>query len=215
MHRRQAGAAAVEFHIVAMFAMLPMLLGLLQLALLLAANHQVDLAAFLAARAGATEGGSHVVMRAAFADALVPMFVAAGSGEGNDGAGGLATRVLAARARAAADVALYGRLRVLSPTSDSAREVAVERNGRRVIPNDSLPFRLRRPDGRALLEASLLEIEATWCHPLVVPIARPLLVSAMRRLDGEPWHQRCYAGDRLPIRSRSVVPMQSDFIVDQ
>jgi hypothetical protein len=209
--RRQHGAAALEFHVVALFAMLPMLLGLLQAALLMIANHQVDFAAFMAARAGATEGGREGAMRAAFADALAPMFLDAGERNDPDAMG---RRLVQARLRAASAVLAHGRIRLLSPTPQARQDVSIDRDGQRVIPNDSLAVRLRQPGGDGLLDANLLEVEAIWCHPLIVPVARPMLVAAMRRLDHEPWHQLCYAGDRLPIRSLGVAVMQSDFIVD-
>lgn len=207
----QRGAAALEFHVVALLAMMPMLLGMLQVSLLMIANHQVDFAAFMAAREGATEGGREGAVRAAFANALAPMFLDAG--ERND-ADALARRLVQARVRAAAAVLAHGRIRILSPTPQAQQALSIERDGQRVIPNDSLAARLRRPGGGGLLEGNVLEVEATWCHPLVVPIARPMLVSAMRLLDREPWHQLCFANDRLPIRSRGIAAMQSDFIVD-
>jgi hypothetical protein len=196
---------------VALFAMMPMLLGMLQVSLLMIANHQVDFAAFMAARAGATEGGREDAVRAAFANALAPMFLGAGEQRDTDA---LARRLVQARLRAAAAVLAHGRIRILSPTPQAQQALSIERDGQRLIPNDSLAFRLRRPGGGGLLDGNVLEVEATLCHPLVVPIARPMLVAAMRLLDREPWHQLCFASDRLPIRSRAVAAMQSDFIVD-
>jgi hypothetical protein len=206
------GAAAVEFHIVALLAMLPLLLGMLQVALLLIANHQVDLATFMAARAGATEGGREAAVRSAFADALAPMFLHAGAGQGADSR---VRGLVQARLRSAAEVLAHGRIRLLSPTAEAQRHWSIEREGRRVIPNDSLAVRLRRPGAAGLLDANVLTVEATWCHPLIVPVAGPLLVAAMRRFDAEPWHQACFATGRLPIRSTSHAAMQSDFIVSR
>jgi Flp pilus assembly protein TadG len=209
--REQHGAAVLEFHVVALFAMMPMLLGMLQGSLLMIANHQVDFAAFMAARAGATEGGGEGAIRTAFADALAPMFL--GAGERND-PDALARRLVQARLRAATALLAHGRIRVLSPTPQAQRELSIGRDGQRVIPNDSLAVRLGQSGGGGLLDGNLLEIEATWCHPLIVPVARPMLIATMRWLDHEPWHQLCYASDRLPIRSRGIAVMQSDFIVD-
>ena len=48
--------ATLEFHIVAVLALLPVCLGTLQIALLLVANHYVDFAAFAAARDLALRG---------------------------------------------------------------------------------------------------------------------------------------------------------------
>ena len=111
-------------------------------------------------------------------------------------------------------MALYLRLDVISPTAAAREDFAIERDGRRVIPNDALEFRSTARGGRSgltLQQANLLELEAVWCHPLLVPLATELLIGLLRELDRDPWHQLCYLDHRVPIRSIGVAPMQSDF----
>lgn len=210
---RQRGAAAVEFHIVALLALLPLCMGMLQMALLLIANHQVDFAVFAAARAGATGGAEPRIVQRALAEALVPLFVSSGGGVDR---ANLAQRVLEARVESLAEVAAFARIQLLAPAADAQADFSIERAGRRVIPNDSLqhrPMQVGRRSGITLQEANVLTISVTYCQPLIVPFARQLLVGVLRRLDPEPWNQRCYLSGRLPLSSRGVAPMQSDFLV--
>jgi hypothetical protein len=85
-----------------------------------------------------------------------------------------------------------------------------------VIPNDALESRSMAPgrrSGISLQQANVLRLEISYCRPLIVPFAGPLLVGTLRLLDHDLWHQRCYAAGRIPVRSEGVAPMQSDFRV--
>jgi len=209
----QRGAATVEFYIVSLFALLPLCLGALQIALLLIANHHVDYAAFSAARAGAVFGGRQDEMRQAFADALLPLLV---TSEGGIDRENVVSRVTEARLRARSELVLYGEVQLLWPDRQVQQDFATLREGHNVIPNHSLRAlggRRGSGSGRTLREANVLVIAATWCHPMIVPFARELLMATMRRFDRDPRHQLCLAEGRMPIRSRGVAPMQSDFLV--
>ncbi|MET0282271.1 MAG: hypothetical protein ABW278_14270 [Steroidobacteraceae bacterium] len=208
-----AGAAMVEFQIVALFALLPLCLGMLQAAFLLAENHHIDHAAFLAARHAAMAHGEVAAARRAFSQAASVLFVS--SGEPVDAAN-VPQRAAAAIAAAAADQALFARINILSPDAAAQHDFAIQRAGARVIPNDSLEYRSRMPgrrSGLTLQQANLLRLEVEWCRPLIVPFAREMLLGALRLFDREPWRQSCYAAGRVPIRSEGTSPMQSDFKV--
>lgn len=208
----QSGVATVEFHIVALFALLPLCLGTLQLALLLGENHHVDHAAFEAARAAAMANGDLDAARRGFARAASVLFV--GSQEEGDGV--TAGRVAGAYAAALADQALFGRFRIVRPDADVSEDFAIWRENLRVIPNDNLEYRSNRPGARSGLsiqQANVLRLEVTWCRPLIVPFARELLLGVLSRVDRDPWHRFCYARQRVPIRSFATAPMQSDFRV--
>lgn len=210
---RNAGVAMVEFHIVALFALLPLCLGTLQLALLMGENHHLDHAAFMAAREAAMSHGDVGVARRALARAATVLFV---RGDTELDAGNATTRVAAAYATALTDLALHGRIRILNPTPEAQQDFAIDRQGARVIPNDGLEYRPDTPgerSGMTLREANMLRLEVDWCRPLVVPFARQLLVGVMRRIDLDPWRQLCYARGRVPVRTRATSPMQSDFRV--
>jgi TadE-like protein len=207
------GVATVEFVVVSLFALLPMLLGTLQVALLLVANHQVDYAAFSAARQGAVSNGDMGAMRGEFAKALVPLFVTSAESLDRDNVTG---RVIGAYAKAILDVGLYARFELLSPANDAQEDFAIERDGRRVIPNDSLKLRKAvagSASGQTIQEANLLKVGIAYCHPLIVPFARQFLISAVRLVDHDPWNNLCYSLGRVPLRSVGVSPMQSDFWV--
>lgn len=203
----------VEFHVVALFALLPLCLGGLQMALLASENHHLDHATFLAARHAAMEHGEVGSARRALARAATVLFVRADADLAGSGA---APAVARAYAAALADQALHARVRVLNPTPEAQQDFALLRNGDRVIPNDALEHRDSAPgprSGLTLQQASMLRLEVSWCRPLVVPFARHLLLGALRTLDRDPWRQGCYARGRVPIRSVGTSPMQSDFRV--
>ena len=203
----------VEFQIVALFALLPLCLGMLQLALLMAENHHIDHAAFQAARRAAMAQGELDTARRAFAQASGVLFVDAGT---EIGAGNSAARVAAAYAAALSDQARFGRFRILNPDAEAQADFAIRRGNARVIPNDGLEYRSSAPGSRSgvsIQQANVLRLRVSWCRPLVVPLVRELLIGALRRLDQDPWNQYCYSQDRVPIQSEGVSPMQSDFRV--
>jgi hypothetical protein len=211
--RRQLGAATVEFYLVALLALLPLCLGMVQTSLLLIANHHIDHAAFMATRAGATQKGDIAVMRREFARVLTPLFVEATGGVNS---GNVAARVGAAQIRATVDIAAFVRIRLLSPSPAAQRDFVIRREGVDIIPNDSLEHRTNRPGAESRLslqQVNMLRVEYTYCQSLVVPFIRGTMTGFLRRLDPEPSHQLCYAEGRLPIRSVGSAPMQSDFRV--
>jgi Flp pilus assembly protein TadG len=213
--RSMKGVATVEFYVVAILALLPLCLGIIQVALLLVANHHVDHAAYMAAREGAVSHGELSAIRAGFARAITPLYVdsVAPVDRGN-----VTSRVAQAYARAMQDMALYTRFRIVSPNDAAQGDFAISRDGQRVIPNDSLEYRsaaLGRRSRLSLQEANILDVEVSHCRPLIVPLVRQLLLATLRRIDHDQWDQQCYAADRVPIRSAGIAPMQSDFRISR
>jgi hypothetical protein len=213
LRRAQRGAATVEFHIVAWFALLPMCFGILQMALLMVDNHHVDYAAHMAARRGATAHGDIGAMRQRFARALTAVSIDAATPLSQSNA---VQRVAAAYARVTADVAAHARLRILSPSPAAQADFAIARDGKQIIPNDALEYRPATPGARSgisLQQANVLRLEVVYCRALIVPLVRELLLATLRSIDYDPWHQQCYGAGRVPLRSEGVAAMQSDFIV--
>lgn len=209
----ERGAATVEFYLVALLALLPLCLGMLQTALLLVANHHVEHAAFMAARVGANHQGDVAVMRREFGRILSPLFL---ESTGGIDRGNVVARVSAAQLRASSDVVPFARIRVLSPTAEAQRDFGQLREGVNVIPNDSLQYRDNSPGQRSsvsLQQANMLRVEFTYCNPLVVPFVRGMMIGLLRRMDAILANQRCYANGRVPIRAVGTAPMQSDFRV--
>lgn len=203
----------LEFHIVALLALLPMCLGTVQVALLLAERHDLDFAAFHAARRAAMSGADMAVARAGYATATMGLFMEAA--QPVDSAN-LLSRSVAAQAAAMLDQARYARFTLLAPDQGAQADFAIRRRGERVIPNDGLEYRSTVPgrrSGVSLQQANVLRIQVSYCRPLVVPFARELLLASLRAWDTDPWRRSCYAAGRVPIVSLGTTPMQSDFRV--
>jgi hypothetical protein len=204
------GAALVEFQLAALLVMLPLLLGIVQMALLVCGYHVLSYASAEAARAGSVEHARTAAMMAALSDGLLPLHVDLTS---VTAAGGPLELVAAARARSVADTLLHAAIERITPSdadfSDHGRTVA----GQRSIPNDALEHRSTAPGragGRSLQQANLLRIRVRYCHALVVPLIDRLLLELLRRVDADPAHRRCYATGRVPLRVASSAPMQSE-----
>ncbi|MDE2250265.1 MAG: pilus assembly protein [Gammaproteobacteria bacterium] len=200
----ERGATLVEFALVLTLGVLPLVLGILQVAALLVAKNELNLAAYMAARQGAVSGADPDAMRRELARSMVAMYVRVAR------AGAVpAADVAVAYAAAMADVTALDTLAVLSPTRAVLDRVGINRGGRRVIPNDSIEFR-----AAAVQAANVLTIEVTHCQPLVVPLAGPALALALAVLDADPRHRRCVAFGRAPIAARASLVMQSDVHAD-
>jgi hypothetical protein len=204
------GAALVEFNLVALLIMLPLLLGIVQIALLVAGYHLLSFAAAEAARAGSVDHARTAAMRDALAEHLLPLHIDL-TRIGADG--GPLDLIIAARLRAVADAAVFARVDRLSPAAADFADHARRIGGRDAIPNDALEHRPDTPGGsggRSLQQANLLRIQVRYCHALVVPLIDRVLPEILRRLDPLPDHQVCYAAGRVPLRVASSAPMQSD-----
>jgi len=198
--QRQRGATLIEFSLALLLGLLPMVLGILQVAALLVAKNELNLAAFLAAREGAVAGADPAAMHRALARALTPLYVrAARNGTAP------AADVAVAYASALADVTALDSLTLLNPTRSDLDRYGTVRGGERVIPNDSIESR-----PRPVQAANVLTIEVMHCQPLVVPLAGPALIAALRALATDPPQLRCLSAGRAPIAARASVVMQSD-----
>jgi TadE-like protein len=216
--RAEAGVATVEFYVVALFALLPLCFGILQIGALLVENHHIDYATFMAARQGAVRNGDTSAMRNAFARSLTGLFAEAdlGNPQSAPQPAKLVQLVASAYARASADSALYASFKILAPNAAMQQDFSILRSGSRVIPNDALDYRsaaVGSRSGVSLQDANVLRLEVRYCRPLVVPLVSQLLLAALRNLDADLFNQRCYAAGRVPIRSEGSAPMQSDFRV--
>jgi len=194
------GATLIEFALVLVLGVLPMVLGILQTTALVVAHNAVNLAAFMAARQGAVSNADAAAMRREFARGLLPLYAPAARS-------GLLTAPQAARAYATAlgEVLSADELRIAAPGRRQVAGLAQLRRGQWVIPNDSLEYR-----GRLVRDANVLAIVVTHCQPLVVPIVGAALAALLADMDPDPVHQRCYALGRAPLRARAMTVMQSD-----
>jgi TadE-like protein len=206
--RRERGAATVEFAIVAVVALIPLVLAVLQLGLLYVTKHTVQHATFLAARAGAVSHGSRPEMLRYLAKGLAPLH----AGATRDlGPVDLPRAVATAYARAYADAQRPDRtrLRVMNPTRASFDDFERTRRGVREIPNVFVHGRPGPRSGQTLADANLLKLRVDYCAPLVVPLIDRIVTTALRELDPDPFRQQCYWAGRMPVVGHALVHMHS------
>lgn len=198
----QRGAAMVEFALVAILGLLPLVLGILQVTALLVAHDLLSLATFQATRAGTMLGADPAAMQAALARGLLPLYVPVARGGQVPPA-----RLLAGYARALADVRALDAIEVLEPTRAGVRGLLERRGAGQVLPNSAIES---RPP--ALQAASVLTVSVMHCQPLVVPLVGPALSELLLLVAGPGVgaEARCRATGRVPLRARASLVMQSD-----
>lgn len=208
--RHVCGIALVEFQVVAILGLLPLLLGMLQMLLLLMAGHVLQYATFEAARAGAVSGAEPAAMRRALAVGLLPLHAVTAT---EVDARNVVATTAAAYARSAVDAALYADLEILSPTAAAFEDFAVQGPSGRVVRNDALEHRsvtAGARSGQSIQQVNLLRIRARYCHPLLVPLVDRLLIGTLRLLSTDPAAQFCYGANRVPLTAEAMVNMQSE-----
>lgn len=207
--KRMRGAASVEFYIVALFVLIPFVMGILQMAVLYVGKTTLNHAVFMAARASAMENGSRSIFTTHLAKGLLPLYANTTAPLNNRN---VAPVVARAFAEARLDVALRTRIEILNPTRASFRDFEQRQNGVLQIPNDNLQFRPRTPGAssrQSIQEANLLKVRVDYCHELVFPLIDGLIVAVLRRFDTDLFHQSCYRTNRVPIAGRALLHMQS------
>ncbi|MFD4837980.1 TadE/TadG family type IV pilus assembly protein [Achromobacter sp. NPDC058515] len=207
----QLGAAAIEF---AVAAAIVLLLGLLsaEAARWHAARQMAHLALMEAARAGATAHGDPARMRAAFLQALLPLYADA---QGQAGAASRQERALAELAQAMGSHPW--RIEVLLPDEQSFRDHArsdlkvAAAPGLRAIDNDYQDLqharRPSRPGGRDIFHANTLKLRLTYLHKPLLPPLRALL--AMLGSDEDSYAGQARAQGLLPIRIELEMEMHT------
>ena len=185
------------------FGVLPVVLGILQVAALLVAHDVLSLATFQAARQGAMQGGDAAAMRSMLARGLLPLYVPVARN-------GLVTQAAALKGYgvAFAEVTALDRLAIVAPARSSLRGLTIRRAGVEIVPNEALESR-----SPALQLANLLTLEVTHCQPLVVPVVGPALAQGLLLLNVGTKDAACLAIGRIPLRARATVVMQSDLRV--
>jgi hypothetical protein len=204
------GATLVEFTLVALLALLPLALGVLQVALLYTGRYVLDHATFLAARAGAVSHADRGTIERHLAKGLAPL--RAGARE-DITTGNVLREGTRAYARAYVDVLRPDRmrLRILNPTPASFADFGRVRDGRLEIPLDlGQTFAAVGPrSGQTLADATLLRLRVDYCQPLIVPLVDRATVAILRRFDPDPFHQACYAARAVAIAAHALVQMHS------
>jgi hypothetical protein len=199
---RQQGVAMIEFALVALLGLLPLVLGILQVTALLVAHDVLALATFQATRTGTLRGADPQAMRATLARGLLPLYVpVARDGRVN------AARALAGYGQALAEVIALDELTVIEPTRSSTHGLLESRGARQVLPNSAIEWR-----SAASQAASVLTVSVMHCQPLVVPLVGPALAGLLELTSGAGTsaEARCRAAGRVPLRTRASLVMQTD-----
>lgn len=207
---RARGVALVEFAIVALLALLPLALGVLQVALLYTSSRTLSHATFLAARAGAVDHGDRRTIERYLAKGLAPLRAGATRDltPGNVLADGGRAYALAYAEVLRPD---RTRVRILNPTAASFADFGRIRDGRIEIPltDAGQPTRAGPRSGQTLADATLLRLRVDYCQPLVVPLADRMIVAVLRRVDPEPFRQACYAARAVAVGAHALVHMHT------
>jgi len=209
----QRGSTMIEFTLVGPLIML-LGLAMLQYGMLFFAKNQINYAAFMAARAGATDHASLAAVQEAYVHALVPLY----------GGGQSPQQLAEALARATADVGDNLRIELLNPTkesfddwNDTALQTALHTNGKRVIPNANLAFKdqtVRAASGQTIQDANLIKLRITQGYQPKVPVVANLYKVYLKWLDTDTdaFHTKLVNDGRIPVVTHVTLHMQSDAI---
>jgi len=193
------GSATVEFLLVALVVLLPLVFGTLELALLAVSRHTLGVAALMTARAGAVEHGDRGVMQRALARGLSPLYAVHGDRE--------------ALARSYADVLRPDRTRIeiWSPVAASFADFGETVEGRVEIPNVWPQARLRvgTASRQTLAEANQLGLRISICRTLLFPLTAAMITPVLAARDPGAFAQGCHAQRGVPLHARVLVHMHS------
>lgn len=228
--RTQRGATMVEMAIVAPVLLL-LTMVLIHHGLLFFAKNQLNHATFMAARAGAVNGGNPDIMLNALQEAMVPMY-----GGGLDDA---QLKTSLDRAKAAVSVTQSKVLKsnwrvitVINPTTASFDDWAdpalmSKPGGLRVIPNSGLEYRpvtVGPSSGQTIQDANVLRIRVIVAYQPRVPLvmtAYRLILATQRQLDlpidplfaamVDGWENADgFVESYIPLQAYATLQMQSD-----
>lgn len=225
----QSGQAMVETTII-LAVMLLLVLGAIQFALVYRAKVTLNYATFEATRAGALNYGSRRAVEFALARGLAPIYTAIRPGESMFDK---VDKVKTARDRVMEEIdgaagGDYVCIERLNPTDEAfVAHGITDPTGTfsgPIIPNDNLIYRSTDTAGSqvSIQDANLLKIKVTYCHRLIVPfisqLIQKLMLGASDPADVPPdwttptlssFKRSCFADNRFPIESISIVRMQT------
>lgn len=231
---RARGQSMTEF-LVVFPALVLLVFGIIQFALLYQTRLTLNHAAMLAARAGALNNGNDVKMRVALANGLAPLFATEASMTG------YAAAVFEANKHTIKGANMTD-LTVLNPTKAALNDFGrtkLNGTGGRELPNDTLSYRSTTPGATSKIsvqDANILHVRVEYCARLIVPIVDRVIyatVNAFMPLDpvlesggmGNPFglngtlskpslsckNPLLKGGPHIKIQSEAFVRMQSPF----
>jgi hypothetical protein len=222
--RAERGATLVEFVIISPLAFL-FVLGLIQVGFLMMAKLQLNHAAFMAARHGATNNALKPKIEEAVVKGLIPFYQ--DSTITND-----TLRIATAWATVQGELLKKPWLldvQRLSPSAKAFTDFGIKHptSGKTYIPNDSLSWRSTqvRSAGVSIQDANLLKIKVTYAYEMKVPLIAGVVkrmmcggASGVEAFGNVPiWAAlgspadclKYYLQGRLPIVAYALVEMHS------
>ena len=214
--RAWRGQSAIEFQIIAVLVLFPLLMGLVQMGLLVVSTYTLNAAAMAAARAGAASGGDKAAMQSALDIGLAPLqasatkaFPGLGMTDISGGIGGNDTTVTGDALLVSKGLnGQFSEMTVLNPTDASFNDFGVKTRLGTVIPvtdvHDSGAVGNQSRQTRA--DSLQLKIEVKYCEELVIPIINDIM-RAFLAPGGSKQANACYLAGRVQLTSQAVVRM--------
>jgi TadE-like protein len=171
---RQRGQAMVEYLII-LPALLLLVLGAIQFALIYQAKFTLNYATFMAARQGALKNAKMTSIKDGLAAGMTPLFMRTTDAPFLDDL---------AKARIIAMIEVFNpltaKVEIISPTK--AAFDALQQDNQ--IPNDNLMYRSAAGDGMSIQDANLLKIRVTYCVRLIVPFVNRVIYALSNGIAG-------------------------------
>jgi hypothetical protein len=171
---RQRGQAMVEYLII-FPALLLLILGAIQFALIYQAKFTLNYATFMAARQGALKNAKMTSIKDGLAAGMTPLFMRTTDAPFLDDL---------AKARIIAMIEVFNpltaKVEIISPTK-AAFDAMQQDN---MLPNDNLMYRSAAGDGMSIQDANLLKIRVTYCVKLIVPFVNRVIYALSNGIAG-------------------------------
>lgn len=209
------GQSMVEM-LVILQAMLLLIMGAIQFALIYHAKTTLNYAAYEAVRAGSLNNADYEAIQEGFARGLAPLYSYADDGDQIGAYQDARDQIL--DEFDSSDKLI--RIERLSPTSsdfvDYAITVSSDDGDSTQIPNDNLRYRTSDTgitSHRNIQDANLLHLRITYWYPLYVPMANSVVNSAICTLSKWSGDEVCDGDEkRIPLTSVAAMRMQSPAI---
>lgn len=201
--RDERGQAMVEF-LVILPAMLMLIFGAVQFALIFHAKITLNYAAYEAARAGSLGHADFHEVREGFARGLAPLY----SYLGPDNDQVAAFQAARAKVLQLVDAKLV-RIERLNPSTEAIRFYKGE------IPNDNLLFRNANSNSAnkkkvSIQDANLLQLRITYWYPLYVPLINRMIASFVSCKSEWGENQACDTDKpHIPLTAVAAIRMQT------
>lgn len=211
----QRGQGTIEFQIISVLVLLPLLMGVVQVGLLIVAKNTLNVATLGAARAGAASGGDRAAMKSALAMGLVALHGSAAKTSRGIGMSDLTNTnylpvMTTALINSTAANALYSDIIVLNPSASAFADFGVKNAQGTVIPMNNVydNAAVGARSGQTRAEALLLKIEVHYCEEMIIPLIKDMIQAGLSvPLGGTVADYACYAAGRVPLSSQAIVRM--------